>query len=159
MNELIRDDDSRDDGDAIEDASYLTERVTTVSYPPPFIKFPRAYRYTWLTVRNNWTFVKVTVAKISRRSFHNFSEDVDQFLLVKRFFDSRHEITRLNHCIFFFGRVKNNGEGKSGTGMFLIQSRLRTRCLCEIYKSKDERYAQIEVILSRITTNIVISIS
>lgn len=30
MNELIRDDDSRDD----EDASYLTERVTTVSYPP-----------------------------------------------------------------------------------------------------------------------------
>lgn len=35
MNELIRDDDSRDDGDAIEDASYLTERVTTVSYPLP----------------------------------------------------------------------------------------------------------------------------
>lgn len=31
MNELIRDDDSRDD----EDASYLTERVTTVSYSPP----------------------------------------------------------------------------------------------------------------------------
>lgn len=26
MNELIRDDDSRDDEDAIEDASYLTER-------------------------------------------------------------------------------------------------------------------------------------
>ena len=47
MNELIRDDDSRDDEDAIEDASYLTERVTTVSDPPP--PLPPALSFLVLT--------------------------------------------------------------------------------------------------------------